>query len=86
MDDMAQRLSVLEANFQKAFPEGDYDGHRRYHQALIDDIAEKKKFRDDLRRAFIQKTMIASFWALLVWIGKTAYQEIITAISHARTP
>lgn len=55
-----------------AFPAGDADGHRRYHELIIENTEAKKR----LRAAIIEKTIPGLLWAALVWIGIACLQSI----------
>lgn len=46
---------------EKGFPNQDYAGHARYHQAIIDEFLEKKK----LRSAVVEQIVKGSVWSLL---------------------
>lgn len=50
-----ERLDAL----QRAFPGGDPEGHRRFHEALIEQAAERAKFWRELRG----KLMERGIWA-----------------------
>lgn len=49
----------------KGFPGGDWEGHRRYHEAVIRKMEARTKFYDDLRADLAKKGL----WAILVMIG-----------------
>ncbi len=59
-------------NIVKAFPNNDYEGHRRYHQTLIDILEEKRK----LRIAIQEKTLSGLIWWLLIFFGLSAWEYI----------
>lgn len=65
LDELSDKVEDL----NKAFPAGDLDGHCRYHQVMIDDIASRK----DLTKAIKEKgivslfIMLAGFVCLAVW-------------------
>lgn len=59
-------------NLKKAFPSGDTDGHRRYHELIIEQIEAKKR----LRQAIIEKTIPGILWAALVWVGIACWNSI----------
>ncbi|NPT39672.1 hypothetical protein [Paraburkholderia xenovorans] len=48
-----------------AFPGGDWDGHRRYHEAVIKKLEAREKFYQDLRVELAKKGV----WALAVMLG-----------------
>jgi hypothetical protein len=58
-----ERVEALEDNVEKlnsAFPGGDFSGHARYHEMIIEELKSKK----DLRKAIIEKVVTGSVWAL----------------------
>ena len=54
-----------------AFPNGDVEGHARYHKLMIEGIEEKRK----LRVAIQEKTISGLIWAGLVAAGTAVYHE-----------
>jgi hypothetical protein len=56
----------------KGFPEGDAEGHRRYHEALI----EKAKARTRLYEQLLEKLMEKGIWALLLLLAFSLWQYI----------
>lgn len=50
---------------RKAFPDGDADGHRRYHESIIRKNEAREKFYDDLRAELAKKGL----WALIAMVG-----------------
>jgi hypothetical protein len=62
---VVQRVSELEERMEeveKGFPNSDYAGHARYHQAIIEEYLEKKK----LKSAVIEQLVKGSVWSLLL--------------------
>lgn len=77
------RLSSIENKIVmvcSAFPENDFEGHRRYHQELIDVLKERRAFY----RSFREKTAFGIVWAVVVWVGLAVWHEILNAVSVAR--
>lgn len=68
MEDMSTRIERLVA----AFPEGDIEGHRRYHQTMIELLQERRR----LRIAIQEKTISAIIWAVLVYLALAAFHEL----------
>ena len=62
----------MEKRFAESFPAGDYGGHRRAHEVMMEDLQEKKK----LRRAIVEKTVAGALWMLLVWLGWAVLQQV----------
>ena len=58
IDQMEARLRKVEA----AFPAGDPEGHRRYHETQIELLEEKRR----LRIAIQEKTISALLWSGIV--------------------
>lgn len=55
-----------------AFPAGDTDGHRRYHQTMMDMLEERRR----LRVAIQEKTISGLVWACIVFFGVSAAKYI----------
>ncbi|WP_322070997.1 hypothetical protein [Paraburkholderia bannensis] len=66
VDEVIRRVDEL----HKAFPGGDPDGHRRYHETLIERAEARTKFYNDLRAELAKKGL----WALLALIGIAVWQ------------
>ena len=68
-DDMLSRLENLEKIVRTAFPNGDADSHRKFHEALM----ETASWYKHLRRRILEKIIIGvSFFmagglAILLW-------------------
>lgn len=50
---------------RRAFPGGDWDGHRRYHEAVIKRIEAREQFYQDLRTDLATKGL----WAVIIALG-----------------
>lgn len=66
----ATNAKVVEAirgidELRRAFPGGDWDGHRRYHEAVIKRIEAREKFYQDLRTDLATKGL----WAVIIALG-----------------
>lgn len=68
LDEVIRRVDDL----HKAFPGGDWDGHRRFHETLIARAEARTKFYDDLRAELAKK----GIWALLGLLGIALWQYI----------
>ncbi|MEK6294169.1 MAG: hypothetical protein V4793_22845 [Paraburkholderia tropica] len=68
LDEVIRRVDDL----HKAFPGGDWDGHRRYHETLIERAEARAKFYNDLRSELAKKGL----WALLALIGVALWQYL----------
>lgn len=63
--ELIERVEALEervGEVEKGFPNKDYAGHARYHQAVIDEFLERKK----LKAAVIEQIVKGSVWALFL--------------------
>lgn len=70
--------SILE-KLMSAFPDGDIDGHRRGHMALIAEVEAKKERIAELRRlrfAITEKTIVALLWLASAAIATLIYKGI----------
>lgn len=75
----SERLSSIETKLtvvSAAFPAADFEGHRRYHQSLIEILEERKA----LYRSIREKTLIGILWAAIVWVGIAVWHEIGAAL------
>ena len=59
-----------------AFPHGDFEGHRRYHETMIEMLIERRR----LRQAIQEKTISGLIWAALVGVGIAVWHQIIAAV------
>lgn len=66
------------ADIASAFPNGDTEGHRRYHQTMIEILEERRR----LRVAIQEKTISGLVWALMVFIGLAAWHYIKTNLER----
>lgn len=75
LDTMEQRHDTAEAAIaiiRSAFPSGDMDGHRRYHQLLIDNTESKRA----LTKAIKEKTYAGLAWSLVVWLASELWAHL----------
>lgn len=75
IEEMAQKHASVEAaiaHIATAFPDDGVDGHRRYHEAVIELVGEKRR----LRQAIQEKTISGLVWAGLVFIASIIWHEI----------
>ena len=73
VDEAIRRIDDL----HKAFPGGDWDGHRRYHESVIGRIEARTRFYEDLRGHLIKNGM----WAFLIFLAWAAWQSIKTKVT-----
>lgn len=57
-----KEMLALSAAVKTAFPDGDFDGHRRYHELLI----AREEQRQQIRREVLTHLLKGSTWAALV--------------------
>jgi hypothetical protein len=68
VDEAIRRIDDL----HKAFPGGDWEGHRRYHEVLIERIEKRTKLYDAMLEELTKKGM----WALIIFIGAAVFYYI----------
>ncbi|SAL19794.1 hypothetical protein AWB68_00686 [Caballeronia choica] len=56
-------------DLHKAFPGGDWDGHRRYHEAVIQKIAARGRPYQDLQAELAKKGL----WAFIVGLAAAVW-------------
>lgn len=74
-----EKLSTLENKLdtmRTAFPAGDIEGHKRYHQTMIDMLDERRK----LRMAIQEKTVSGLIWAGIVGTSLAVWHELSRAL------
>jgi hypothetical protein len=82
LDLMERRHSASEASISllnRAFAGGDIEGHRRYHELIIENTAEKRR----LRIAIQEKTISGLIWAAIVGCGAAVWHELVHLIAGA---
>jgi hypothetical protein len=70
LEAMEARMTALEKAFKEAFPEGDWTGHRRYHEVQIEILLERRR----LRMVILEKTIPGLIWLTLGVIGLAIWQ------------
>lgn len=63
--DQLKELTSKVDTIMTGFPAGDIEGHRRYHETMIELVAERRR----LRLVIQEKTLTALVWALLVFLA-----------------
>ena len=71
-DELRGEHMDLKQKFEKAFPAGDFEGHRRYHEVMIQILDEKRK----LRMAIQEKTIGGLVWSALFGLGLLLWHEL----------
>lgn len=64
-------------NIKKAFPDGDMEGHRRYHETMIEMLQERRR----LRAAIQEKTISALIWVCIVAAAGGIWHSMKDALS-----
>ena len=50
---------------EKAFPDGDVEGHSRYHQMIMQEYLERRR----IKQAVIEQVVKGSVWATLLFLA-----------------
>lgn len=66
------------AALQAAFPANDTEGHRRYHQLIIDNTEAKRA----LTKAIKEKTISGILWSVVVWAASEAWSYLPKIWGH----
>lgn len=69
LDDMGQKI----ADVCGAFPQADFEGHKRYHQVMIDDINSRK----ELIKAIKEKSFVTLFIMLMGFLCMAVWHEFL---------
>lgn len=70
--DMIAELDAKMDKMLSALPDGDADGHRQYHEAVMHALARREKFMD----AIIEKSLAALIWSSLSVVGYSLWGYI----------
>lgn len=62
---IVQSEQTIATLIKEAFPGGDTDGHRRYHETQMERVAELRR----LRAAIVEKSLSGMVWAGLIVLG-----------------
>lgn len=76
MEALRREMLALSSAVKTAFPGGDFDGHRRYHELLI----AREEQRQQIRREVITHLLKGSTWAALaglLWMVLRHAKELI---------
>lgn len=69
---LSSDIEHLSETLERAFPDGDIEGHRRYHEAIIEDLETRKR----LVQAIKEKTISGLVWAMIVGVSLALFHEI----------
>jgi hypothetical protein len=81
IQDTNVKLVVIENRvgaISNAFCDNDFDGHKRYHQTMIDILNEKRR----LRIAIQEKTISGLIWAVIVIVIMALWHELLNLIGR----
>lgn len=67
-----ERQLELERMIMGAFPGGDFEGHKRYHEEVILVMQDRRK----LRQAVLEQVIKGSVWALGIAMCTAAWQYL----------
>lgn len=70
--ELSMDVQVLSETVKKAFPAGDIEGHRRYHEVMIADLESRKK----LTQAILEKTISGLVWSIIVGLSLAVWHEL----------
>lgn len=74
--EMTKRVERLEAGHKRlirAFPANDLEGHRRAHEAMMEDV----RSRNALTQAIKEKTISGLVWSAMAALGFACWHEIL---------
>lgn len=66
----------MDRNLKAAFPNGDFSGHRAYHEMMI----EEGRDRRALIKAVKEKTIAGLVWSLLFVVGLACWQYLVKMV------
>lgn len=69
LDAMDREVKAVAATQKLAFPDGDADGHRRYHEELIEEAAARKQFYRKLLISLAEKGL----WSLMILLAVSVW-------------
>ncbi|CAB3653368.1 hypothetical protein LMG26685_02871 [Achromobacter mucicolens] len=71
-DALQKEMLALSAAVKTAFPGGDFDGHRRYHELLI----SREEQRQQIRREVITHLIKVSTWGALTGLAYMLLRQL----------
>ena len=78
LDAHADESNRRHAQILNAFPASDIDGHRRYHESVI----EWRERRNKLVQEALTKAAAAGFWAGAVWVAVAVWKAVVISIKQ----
>lgn len=74
LDSLERRMDSVE----KAFPAGDTESHRRYHEMMMEESRDRKA----LIKAVKEKTIAGLFWSGLFVVGVALWQYVVSLVKR----
>lgn len=65
MEALRREMLALSAMMKTGYPDGDLDGHRRYHETVIEREAQRKKIREGVIMHLAKTSTLAAVSGLL---------------------
>lgn len=75
----AERLEDRVDRIESGFVNRDPEGHRRYHETVIEDLEERRR----LRKAVQEKTISGLVWAAMLAIGSACWAYLKAMLKGA---
>lgn len=72
IQELIGEVKTIREDLERGFPGGDIEGHRRYHEAIIQDAEAKKR----LAEAIKEKTISGLVWAIMAAGASFAWHYI----------
>lgn len=72
LQEQAEKLDTMAKTLVGAFPGGDGESHRRYHELVI----KREERKEKLHQAIIEKTLTSLIWALLVSLALAVWNSL----------
>lgn len=72
MEAMDREIKTVAATMRAAYPDGDADGHRRYHEALIRKAEMRARFWETLLTELVSKGL----WALVIFLAAATFYMV----------
>lgn len=76
LDSLERWKDDMDRDFKAAFPNGDFGGHRAYHEMMIEEGRDRKA----LIKAVKEKTIAGLVWSLLFVVGIACWQYVVKLV------
>lgn len=77
-DDRHRDAEIQIQKLGSAFPASDVEGHRRYHEYLIQNLEERRK----MRIVIAEKSISALVWVLIAFLGAAVWKYFLSFLPH----